>query len=129
MRLEDLVADTLQAAAHGVSADADIVEYVSNILRNGLAEEEDARELLDAAIGVAPDLERLFTPSHNFDIFLVRASEMEKRMHTQQVCSYIYIESAQTVSFQTVCRYIESAQSSIRLSVRAYVRSYTIENI
>lgn len=76
-------------AAPGVSADADIVTYVSNVLRDGVAEEEDAIYLLDAVIGVAPDLKSLFTPSDNFEIFLARASKMcalEQRLRVQKVC-------------------------------------------
>ena len=77
-RLHDLVVDLMQSATP--SADPEIVEYVSNIMRDGLEENEQATDLLDAIVGVAPELEAFFSPPGSFHHFIAHASQVHLRL-------------------------------------------------
>ena len=79
-RLHDLVVDLMQSATPGISADPTIVEYVSNIMRDGLEENEQATDLLDAIVGVAPELEAFFSPPGSFHHFIAHASQVHLRL-------------------------------------------------
>ena len=82
-RLHDLVVDLMQSATPGISADPTIVEYVSNIMRDGLEENEQATDLLDAIVGVAPELEAFFSPPGSFHHFIAHASQVHLRLVRQ----------------------------------------------
>jgi hypothetical protein len=79
-RLHDLVVDLMQSATPGISPDPTIVEYVSNIMRDGLEENEQATDLLDAIVGVAPELEAFFSPPGSFHHFIAHASQVHLRL-------------------------------------------------
>jgi len=72
--VEHLVKDILQLATPDTPAETTVVEYISTVLRDGLGEEE-ASDLRDGVMGVAPELQQVLPPG-SFELLLARASQI-----------------------------------------------------